>query len=102
MGTRLNKIHLYTCISLWSMWAVGAILFWVCCHNSNPVLASITSEYNSLIPILSIITFEPLIFVMSIIADIKSRSIKRIVGTISLFLITVLLFLAYIPVLPGY
>ena len=104
MGTRVRKIHIYICATLWSAWFIGMLLLLVAFFAqffneqiARSLFFSIVLPYNKFVLICSFLPIEPLAFIVALIHDMRSDDkVRNIRITVLYFLITLCIWFIYV------
>ena len=92
----LKRIHIGVCILLWILWAVALILIGIGRENSD-FFWKVAVPFNGVVIICSIIPVEPALFAVSTVMGIvRKESFTRMLPGIIFFVVTAVLWLAYI------
>ena len=105
----MKKVHLGFCLGLWALWVRGmwliGILFLVTLFDgffntfyNNALFWNIVEPYNSFMILFSLLPIEPILFIIALIAEIPRWKRKSFLTIVLPFLVTVILWFAYICV----
>ena len=104
----MKKVHLITCLSLWTLWVGGIILLlfnlWlqlIIGNDSNGFFFAVVSPYNFAVLLLSLIPVEPIMFIITLIIETVNWTKKSFMAIVLPFGITLLLWYVYICAFVG-